>query len=65
MQLVRVHRVMFMVDVSTCGVSATGNTQTLATKRHGGFGGGGGLTFVGRCVRVGHQCCREGLVISS
>lgn len=35
MQLVRVHRVMFMVDVSTCGVSATGNTQTLATKRHG------------------------------
>lgn len=61
---------MFALDMSTCGVSVRGNTDKAERHGEGGLEGSDWLeerVCVGACVCVcvGHQCCREGLEISS
>lgn len=56
-----VHHVMFALDMSTCGVSVTGSTERGNTRGACRVQ----ICCVCVCTYSGHQCCREGLVISS
>lgn len=59
-----IHHFMFTLDMSTCGVSVTANTERLRGTARGAWNLLEELRLL-VCVCAGHQCCGEGLVISS